>query len=69
MAASLVRELDRYRDAPGVARGYVRDLFRGLVEPDRTLADLLVADVQLVVSELVTNAVLHGPAGSCSGCG
>jgi anti-sigma regulatory factor (Ser/Thr protein kinase) len=60
MVASLARELDRYGDAPGVARGCVRDLFRDLLEPDRTVAHLHGADVQMVVSELVTNAVLHG---------
>lgn len=60
MVASLVRELDRSQGAPAGARNGVRDLFRGLADPDRDRVDSLAADVELVVSELVTNAVVHG---------
>jgi anti-sigma regulatory factor (Ser/Thr protein kinase) len=60
MVASLVRELDRRQRAPADARESVRDLFRGLADRDRDHVDSLAADVELVVSELVTNAVVHG---------
>jgi len=60
MAASVVRELDRERGAASVARGCVRDLFRALGETEQDDVHVLVSDVELVVSELVTNAVLHG---------
>jgi anti-sigma regulatory factor (Ser/Thr protein kinase) len=59
MVASLVRELDRRQRAPADARESVRDLFRGLADRDRDHVDSLAADVELVVSELVTNAVTH----------
>jgi anti-sigma regulatory factor (Ser/Thr protein kinase) len=60
MVASLVRELDRRHEAPADARSSVRDLFRGLVATDRERVISLADDVELVVSELVTNAVVHG---------
>jgi anti-sigma regulatory factor (Ser/Thr protein kinase) len=60
MVASLVRELDRRQAAPANARNSVRDLFRGLALTDRNRVYPLASDVELVVSELVTNAVLHG---------
>jgi anti-sigma regulatory factor (Ser/Thr protein kinase) len=60
MVASLVRALDRGQEAPADARSSVRDLFRGLAVTDRDRVDPLAADVELVVSELVTNAVIHG---------
>ncbi|HTE73613.1 MAG TPA: ATP-binding protein [Actinomycetes bacterium] len=60
MVTSLVRELDRRQGAPADARNSVRDLFRGLADTDSDRVDSLAADVELVVSELVTNAVVHG---------
>ena len=54
MTVSVVQPLDRRGEAPRLARAYVRDF---LGEVDSTD---LVCDVELVVSELVTNAVLHG---------
>ena len=60
MVTSLIRELDRQPGAPAVARGCVRDLFGGLGEGDRRGAWVLAPDVELVVSELVTNAVRYG---------
>jgi anti-sigma regulatory factor (Ser/Thr protein kinase) len=54
MAVSVVQALGRRLDAPRVARAHVRDFLLDLDSAD------LVADVELVVSELVTNAVLHG---------
>jgi len=50
----LVQTLDRRGDAPRAARGCVREFLRGARSAE------LVADVEVVVSELVTNAVLHG---------
>lgn len=41
----------------GLARRAVRDGLSGL-------PDSIVGDLQLIVSELVTNAIDHGPAGS-----
>jgi anti-sigma regulatory factor (Ser/Thr protein kinase) len=49
-----VQGLDRQTNAPGLARRHVRDFCRDLYSAD------LTDDVELVVSELVTNAVLHG---------
>jgi anti-sigma regulatory factor (Ser/Thr protein kinase) len=43
-------------DAPARARAAVRDLGAGLPEDD-------VWRAELIVTELVTNAVLHGPGG------
>jgi anti-sigma regulatory factor (Ser/Thr protein kinase) len=61
MSVSLVQPLDRMRNAPSVARRCVRDLLAGVGPPDDEPVDAdLVTDAQLVVSELVTNAVLHG---------
>lgn len=60
MVASFVRELDRRQGAPADARSSVRDLFRGLDSTDHDRVCPLAADVELVVSELVTNAVVHG---------
>jgi len=60
MVATLVRELDRRQGAPADARSSVRDLFRGLAATDRDRVFSLAYDVELVVSELVTNAVVHG---------
>ena len=54
MSAFVVQRLERRSDAAGAARAVVRDLCVGRV------ADELVTDVELVVSELVTNAVTHG---------
>ncbi|MFD4681369.1 ATP-binding protein [Streptomyces sp. NPDC058417] len=45
------------KDAPARARAYVRDL---LATEDTPLAEQRIDDVCLVVSELVTNAYLHG---------
>jgi anti-sigma regulatory factor (Ser/Thr protein kinase) len=49
-----VQRLERQPDAARAARGAVRDLCAN------RSADELVTDVELVVSELVTNAVTHG---------
>ena len=49
-----VLSLTRTSDAPRTARCHVRDT--DLVAPDR------LADAELLVSELVTNAVKYGPA-------
>ena len=49
-----VLSLDRTPDAPRTARRRVRET--DLVAPDR------IADAELLVSELVTNAVKYGPA-------
>ncbi len=54
MSAFVVQRLERGPDAARAARGTVRDLC------GNRLADELVTDVELVVSELVTNAVTHG---------
>src|SRR5918994_1539500 len=53
MGEILSERLNNDREAPGLAREHVRDFCRAL-SPD------LCSDVQLVVSELVTNAVIHG---------
>jgi anti-sigma regulatory factor (Ser/Thr protein kinase) len=50
----VVQRLGRRPDAARAARGAVRDLCTN------RLADEFVTDVELVVSELVTNAVTHG---------
>lgn len=61
MSVSLVQPLDRLRNAPSVARRCVRDLLAGVGPPDDARVDVdLITDAQLVVSELVTNAVMHG---------
>lgn len=57
MSPSLVQHLERDPESPRSARHRARDVCHG-----RTAADL-TADVELVVSELVTNAVLHGSGG------
>jgi anti-sigma regulatory factor (Ser/Thr protein kinase) len=54
VSAFVVQRLERRPDAARAARGAVRDLCAN------RLADELVTDVELVVSELVTNAVTHG---------
>src|SRR5215203_4373792 len=59
MGVCLVHSLDRGRESPHAARTHVRDFFRDRPGSD-SLPDGLVGDVELVVSELVTNAVLHG---------
>lgn len=53
--------LDGCADCVAVAREYARGLFRRASPP---LSDDLVVDVQLAVTELVTNAVKHAP-GAC----
>ncbi len=54
MSVLLVHALDRRGDAPRAARRRGRDCLRVGAPAD------LVADVEVVVSELVTNAVVHG---------
>ena len=54
MSAFVVQRLERGTDAARDGQGAVRDLCAG------RLADELVTDVELVVSELVTNAATHG---------
>jgi anti-sigma regulatory factor (Ser/Thr protein kinase) len=54
VSASVVQRLERRPDAARAARGAVRALC------GNRLADVFVTDVELVVSELVTNAVTHG---------
>ena len=46
--------LPRTRAAAGTAREQLRDTFGAVLKPDR------FADVQLAVTELVANAVVHG---------
>src|SRR4051794_17419225 len=46
--------LDREASAPGLARTAVRDCF------EQALSRETIADLELVVSELVTNALEHG---------
>lgn len=50
----LVLELVRDSSAPGLARRALTEHFAGRLEPS------VIADAQLVVSELVSNAVEHG---------
>jgi anti-anti-sigma factor len=56
-------ELDRAAEAPGVARGEVREALAG------RLADDDVATVVLLTSEIVTNAVIHPTSSSGSAIG
>ena len=53
-APDLDIELPRSRAAAGIARERVRETFEGALAPER------FGDVQLAVSELVANAVMHG---------
>lgn len=46
------------REAPGQARAFVRSVSTG--RPHLTLLDSVLGDAELLVSEVVTNAVLHG---------
>jgi len=48
------QDLPRGAQAPGVARAEVRSRLSGVLEP------ALLADVELLVSELATNGVRHG---------
>lgn len=54
MHRAAVHPLERSLAAPRAARGLVRDLCTGWAPSE------LVGDVELVVTELVSNAVLHG---------
>jgi anti-sigma regulatory factor (Ser/Thr protein kinase) len=47
-------DLSRSPTAPGVARDQVERVFRG------SASDRAVDDLKLVVSELITNAIVHG---------
>lgn len=66
--AHVALELPASVEAPARARAAVRDISSALTEVDRWRA-------QLIVTELVTNAVLHGPGGpvvvdlECGGSG